>query len=109
MTSIKGWTAVLKGYFDTTILPKIAHVAPHPLAGQLRSRDVPTLAKVRLDLQAMLKDQYGDLALEENAQAALKAYKPGWWTESVTPLGTVHRWHTWDEQTGVMTFEDDDK
>jgi hypothetical protein len=95
MTSIKGWTAVLRGYFDTSILPTVSYVAPHPEAGLPRAV-IPPLNEIREKLLRMLVDQYGSMANEENAVAALKDFVPGWWqTYENAAGGEVNHWWSW--------------
>lgn len=99
MTSVRGWTALLKGYFTTTILPS--------MWGEMGFRsggDKKTLAEVRAQLESMLRDDYGDMADQPNACEALATYIPSWTWEADVEAGAAPgggTW-TWDATTGLL-------
>lgn len=102
MTSIRGWTALLKGYFTTTILPSMWGEMGFGSGGDKR-----TLAEVRTQLESMLRDDYGDMADQPNAREALAAYIPSWTWEADVEAGAAPgggAW-TWDATTGLLVHQ----
>lgn len=99
MTSVRGWTALLKGYFTTTILPSMWGEMGFRAGGDKR-----TLAEVRAQLESMLRDDYGDMADQPNAREALATYIPSWTWEADVDAGAAPgggTW-TWDATTGLL-------
>ena len=99
MTSVRGWTALLKGYFTTTILPTIWGSMGFRSGG-----DKKTLAEVRAQLESMLRADYGDMADQPNAREALATYIPSWTWEADVDAGAAPgggTW-TWDATTGLL-------
>ena len=90
MSSERAWTAVLKGYFTTTILPGLAPRSGEGFGGPRRD-DVPPLPEIRATLRRLLTESYGS-PLEATAEAALSSYVPSWSSVGANDVVYVHRW-----------------
>lgn len=104
-TSVRGWTALLKGYFTTTILPRLWG----PMGFRRASNEQTTLAEVRTELGAMLRADYGDQADRPNAREALASYIPSWTWSADVEAGAAPGGGTWswDPTTGLLVHEYD--
>lgn len=90
MASVKGWTSLLRGYFDNTILPTLA---PRRVDGGFGApiKTPPPLADIRATLRQMLIDGYGE-PLEATAEEALATYVPSWDTLDAYERVWTHKW-----------------
>lgn len=99
MASVKGWTALLRGFFATTILPSLA-----PRDGDTfgaPKKTPPPLADLRATMRKMLIADYGE-PLEQTAEEALATYVPSW--DMLADDGSVwmHRWNAAGESVSVQ-------
>ena len=101
MTSVRGWTALLKGYFTTTILPQIwSEIFGLRTDAETRW----TLPTVRAELDRIFRGHYGTQAEEPEAREALATYIPSWTWEADVEAGAAPgggTW-TWDATTGLL-------
>lgn len=89
MASERAWTAVLKGYFTTTILPGLAPRDGEGFGGP--RGNPPDLPEIRATLRRLLTESYGP-PLEATAEAALLSYLPSWSSVGANDVVYVHRW-----------------
>lgn len=89
MASEKAWTAVLKGYFTTTILPSIASRDGDGFTGPRGTP--PDLDEIRATFRRLLAESYGE-PLEATAEAALSSYLPSWESVGQYDITYINRW-----------------
>lgn len=89
MASERAWTAVLKGYFTTTILPSIAGRDGDGFSGP--RGNPPDLNQIRATFRRLLTESYGE-PLEGPAEAALSSYIPSWLSVGAHEVVYIHRW-----------------
>ena len=104
MASVKAWTALLRGYFTTSILPRLWSEV---FGLRTDAATTWTLPVVRAELDRIFRGHYGAQAEEPEAREAVGTVIPAWsWDADVAAGAAPGGGHwTWDATTGLLVHQ----